>query len=304
MNSFDLTNIDDIKELLRIHGTRAKKMFGQNFLVDKATLKKIITAGDIHGDDQVLEIGPGLGTLTHEILKKTKNLTSLEMDSDMVRIVTQNMQKLHPQDELANWKPIHMDALKFDVADSHIKSGYKIIANIPYFITSPLLRHFLKDQYLQNLTSAITPIIPSIIIFLIQKEVAQKIVDKKKESVLGLNIKIFGSPEIIDCVPASSFYPAPKVNSAILKIKVFDKPKIDLTKINLVDFFKLVEAGFSSPRKKLYNNLMNFFKISVEDTKKLLTKTGIDPNLRAERLKIEDWENLTKYTIKVLTFKS
>ena len=98
MNSFDLTNIDDIKELLRIHGTRAKKMFGQNFLVDKATLKKIITAGDIHGDDQVLEIGPGLGTLTHEILKKTKNLTSLEMDSDMVRIVTQNMQKLHPQD--------------------------------------------------------------------------------------------------------------------------------------------------------------------------------------------------------------
>ena len=273
----DLTNVECIKKILKLHESHAKKSLGQNFLVDRDTLERIVEAGDIHKEDEVLEIGPGLGVLTDEILKKTKNLTSLEMDRDIIPILTTNMRNLRTAEELRNWKLLNADALKFDIDSSGLKAGYKLIANIPYYITSPLLRHFLKDQYLKH-----SKVIPSIIVFLIQKEVADKITNKKKESVIGLNIKVFGEPEIIGMVPANSFYPAPKVDSAIIKIIVFDKPKIDITKIDINKFFSLIEAGFSSPRKKLRNNL----------PEELLKKAGIDLNLRAEKLIIEDWISL------------
>lgn len=278
--TIDLTNIQHIKEILKTHGAFAKKALGQNFLVDKEALNNIIEAGNIKPDDQVLEVGPGLGVLTHEILNKTPHLTSLEMDPQMVKVVSTNMANLHTPEELQNWNLIQTDALKFDI-DAHkenFQPGYKLIANIPYFITSPLLRHFLKDQYLKK-----SNVIPSVIVFLIQKEVAEKITHKKKESVLGLNIKVFGTPEIIATVPANSFHPAPKVDSAILKITVHDQPKVDPEKIDLNKFFKTIEKGFSSPRKKLRNNL----------PEEILIKAGIDSNLRAERLSIEDWEKIT-----------
>ena len=274
----DLTNIDHIKGILKAHGSHAKKALGQNFLVDKNALNKIIEAGDIQPNDQVLEVGPGLGVLTHEILTKTPHLTSLEMDQDIIPILTTIIHNLHTKEEVQNWKLINIDALKFDIDSAHLKTGYKIIANIPYFITSPLLRHFLKDQHLKG-----SNIIPKTIVFLMQKEVAEKITSKKKESVLGLNIKVFGTPEIIATVPAHSFHPAPKVDSAILKITVFDKPKVDPTKIDLNTLFKIIEQGFKNPRKKLRNNL----------PEELILKAGIDPNLRAEKLTIEDWEKLT-----------
>lgn len=274
-----LTHPDHIKQILKLHGTYAKKSLGQNFLIDKDALNKIIAAGNIKPDDQVLEIGPGLGTLTSEILKKTPHLISLEIDTAMIPILKTNIQNLHAKNALQSWQLINTDALKFDIDSSDLKQGFKLIANIPYYITSPLLRHFLKDQYLKN-----SKIIPSVIVFLIQKEVAEKITDKKKESVLGLNIKVFGSPEIIATVPASSFHPAPKVDSAILKITVFEKPKVDPSKIDLNKFFKIIERGFSSPRKKLRNNL----------PEELLKKAGVDGNLRAEKLTIEDWESVAK----------
>lgn len=286
MNTLDLVNLEHIKEILKQYKTHAKKSLGQNFLIDKDALNKIITAGNIQPNDQILEIGPGLGTLTSEILKKTPHLTSLEIDSTMIPILKTNIQNLHTEEELKHWQLINTDALKFDIDNSHLKPGYKIIANIPYFITSPLLRHFLKDQYmraLENNMATEQTIMPSIIVFLIQKEVAEKITDKKKESVLGLNIKVFGSPEIIATVQAASFYPSPKVDSAILKITVFDKPKIDTKKIDLNEFFKIIERGFSSPRKKLRNNL----------PEELLKKAGVDVNLRAEKLAIQDWAKIT-----------
>ena len=211
------------------------------------------------------------------------------------------MANLHTKEELQSWNLIHTDALKFNI-DARIENengvtefqkGYKLLANIPYFITSPLLRHFLKDQYLKG-----SSVIPSVIVFLIQKEVAEKITHKKKESVIGLNIKVFGTPEIIATVPASSFHPAPKVDSAILKITVHDTPLVDITKIDLNKFFKLIEAGFSSPRKKLHNNLNHYFSrthnFTSEQTKEFLEKAGIDSNLRAEKLTIQDWEKLAK----------
>ncbi len=277
MTDIDLTNIDHIKQILKTHSAFAKKALGQNFLVDRQSLDQIVEAGNIHAEDQILEIGPGLGVLTHEILKLTPNLTSLEVDPQMIRVVSTNMANLHRPEELSHWQLIQTDALKYDIDSSHLKPNYKLIANIPYFITSPLLRHFLKDQYLKN-----SEIIPSVIVFLIQKEVAEKITDRKKESVLGLNIKVFGQPEIIATVPAASFHPAPKVDSAILRITVHDKPKVDLTKIDINHFFELIEKGFKSPRKKLRNNL----------PEELLLKANIDPNLRAEKLTIEDWERL------------
>ncbi|MDP4007728.1 MAG: 16S rRNA (adenine(1518)-N(6)/adenine(1519)-N(6))-dimethyltransferase RsmA [Candidatus Peregrinibacteria bacterium] len=278
MNQIDLTNIEHIKGILKTHGTAAKKALGQNFLVDRNALDKIIEAGELHESDQVLEIGPGLGVLTDAILHKTHNLTSLEMDREIIPILQINMHNLHSTEELKDWEVIHTDALKFDIDKTNFKKGYKLLANIPYFITSPLLRHFLKDQYLKN-----SKIIPSIIVFLIQKELAEKIVDKKKESVIGLNIKVFGTPEIIANVPAKSFHPAPKVDSAVLKITVHKTSKVDMSKIDINKFFETIERGFSSPRKKLRNNI----------PEELLITAGIDPNLRAEKLTIEDWVAIT-----------
>lgn len=287
MTKIDLTNIEHIKGILKTHGAAAKKALGQNFLVDRNALDKIIEAGELNHDDQVLEIGPGLGVLTDAILNKTMNLTSLEMDREIIPILQINMHNLHSTEELKDWEVIHTDALKFDIDQTNFKKGYKLIANIPYFITSPLLRHFLKDQYVkatQNNTKANDIITPSIIVFLIQKEVAEKITDKKKESVIGLNIKVFGEPEIIATVPASSFHPAPKVDSAVLKITVHRTPLIDMAKVDINKFFETIERGFASPRKKLRNNI----------PEELILKANIDPNLRAEKLTIEDWVKITE----------
>lgn len=289
--TLDLTDIYQIQQILRNHGTKAKKFLGQNFLTSKPTLDKIIEAGNVNHTDQVLEIGTGLGVLTNELLKKTKKLISLEMDPDMIKITNENIKKLHSAENLVNWDLINVDALKYDIENSNLQPGYKIIANIPYFITSPLLRHFLKDQYLKN-----SKIIPSTIVFLIQKEVAEKITDEKKQSVIGLNIKIFGDPKIIAFVPSTDFTPSPKVDSAILQITVYDSPKINMEKINFQEFFSLIEAGFRSPRKKLSNNISNYisakYKASNEQAKTILASANIDGDLRAEKLTIKNWEEL------------
>ncbi len=238
---------------LKKHALWATKGLGQNFLVSEKALKTIVDAAEITPGEQILEIGPGLGTLTEALTQEGAKVKAIEMD-------TKFTQALHGFDVE------FMDGLKYDPS----KLGpYKLIANIPYYITSPLINHYLKDQ--ENK--------PTHIVLLIQKEVAQKICSEKS-SVLSLNIKVYGDPEIMGTVPASAFYPSPKVDSAILRIKVTD-PRISC---DPNAFYRIVKMAFSSPRKMLRNNLKTLLKDK---------EYPVDLNRRAETLSIEEFEALT-----------
>jgi 16S rRNA (adenine1518-N6/adenine1519-N6)-dimethyltransferase len=263
-------------ELLHKYGFTTQKSLGQNFLADEKVLEHIITAADIQPTDEILEIGPGLGVMTKSLCKKAKSVSAIEKDERLLPILKAELKTFQ------NFHLIHQDALEYQPNFTK----YKIVANIPYYITSPLINHFLLHQFKQQKP------LPSSITLLTQKEVAEKICNKKnKLSVLAINIKIFGSVEIIDFVPAKSFIPAPKVDSAIIKITPFQK--ITITG-NIDNFLKVVHSGFSQPRKKIHNCLSRALQIPSEEIHQLLNSLNINPNLRAEDLLIEDWDLLTK----------
>ncbi|OGJ55266.1 ribosomal RNA small subunit methyltransferase A, partial [Candidatus Peregrinibacteria bacterium RIFOXYB2_FULL_41_88] len=188
---------------------QAKKSLGQNFLNNQETLASIISAADLNKNDQVIEIGPGHGVLTEELVKNAGSVTAIELDADLIP----ELKCKFLQDQ--NFKLINQNALEFTPP----KTPYKLVANIPYYITSPIINHFLREQRPESR--------PTLIVLLVQKEVAEKICAKDGSlSVLAIQVHLFGHPEIIATVPASHFTPAPKVDSAIIKITV-DKQIIE-----------------------------------------------------------------------------
>lgn len=268
--------LDTLKE----QNLYAKKSFGQNFLISQKVLNQIIEASDIKPSDTILEIGPGTGNLTEQILlSKPKKLIVIEKDQDMVNIINS---KFNQKLDLIN-----QDALKFDTKEYGLKDKeFKIIANIPYYITSPLISHFLKDAYIQSKP------VPSILTLMVQYEIAEKICTDKKLNVLRANILNFGEPKIITKVPAGKFYPAPKVDSAVIQIKTYDSP---LVKTDLDLYYKIILASFSNRRKTLKNNLKALSKsweFSLED---LETQTSIPLSSRAEDLTLQNFETITTY---------
>ncbi|OGJ50965.1 ribosomal RNA small subunit methyltransferase A [Candidatus Peregrinibacteria bacterium RIFOXYB2_FULL_32_7] len=273
----------DIKSILQKHKLWANKSLGQNFLIDSDILQKIITAGNLSKNDTVIEIGPGLGSLTQELCKNAGKVIAIEKDSNLIPILKETTK------EFKNLTILNQDALKFEINKTN---EYKLIANIPYYITSPLINHFLRSEFISNKD----PKLPKLIVLLIQKEVAEKICRlkkyKQKHSVLSLNIHLFGEPEIISLVPKESFYPAPKVDSAILKIRIFKEINKDTLSYISTDFFKFIEAGFSNPRKKIHNSLSRGLQIPTEKIIEILKKANIDPNRRSETLEIEEWKRL------------
>jgi len=258
----------EIKNLLRKYDIRPSKRLGQNFLVDKNVLEKIIEAANISLDDIILEIGPGLGILTLELAKFAKKVIAIEKDRALCQIL-----KIILKD-YKNIEIIHADILK--IASPQLKN-YKIVANLPYYITSPVIRKFLEAECK-----------PEIMILMVQKEVAQRICAKPPHmNLLAVAVQFYagpaspaGGPKIISYVSKNSFWPKPKVDSAIIRIV----PAQTNEKINREQFFKIVKAGFSSKRKMLKNNL----KIDGS----VLTKSGLDPKIRAENLSIENWIKL------------
>jgi len=267
----DLSDIDQLKSHLQKHGLFAQKSFGQNFLVDAEVLDRIVAAAELDQSDHVVEVGPGPGVLSQRLALKVKELVAVEIDEKMI----------NPWKELMGAFPnaqiLNQDVLKFTPADQE----YKLVANIPYYITSPILKHFLRNQSVRR---------PTIIVLMIQKEVAQRICDLKQPTLLSWEIRLFGHPEIVCSVPSSSFYPAPKVDSAVLKISVFDQPLLDPS--SLEPFFQLLSWSYKQPRKTLYNNLCSAGKWSKDQVTSLLKKTGIDPGLRPHQLGLEEWKTL------------
>ncbi|KKT19752.1 MAG: Ribosomal RNA small subunit methyltransferase A [Candidatus Peregrinibacteria bacterium GW2011_GWA2_43_8] len=247
---------------------------GQNFLTNKETLAEIITAANIKPTDQIIEIGPGHGVLTTELVKKAEHVTAIELDPDLIPEL--KVEFLNTK----NFDLIHGNALDFTPP----KTPYKLVANIPYYITSPIINHFLREQP--------SKMRPTQIVLLVQKEVAEKICAKEGDfSVLSLQVRLFGTPTIIAKVPAEHFSPAPKVDSAILKIDI-QNPRMNETEI--MKFFKIVHVGFSHKRKKLINNLSQLANVNKENLKTTFAKLKLDENLRAEHLTTKEWLDLLK----------
>ena len=267
----NLTSPKTIKELLAKHQAKPSKFMGQNFLIDNLVLDKIVKAGEVNLTDTILEIGPGLGTLTQVLTKHAKKVIAIEKDHTMIKILQQTI------NSFKNTEIIQADILQttnYSLPTTH----YKLIANLPYYITSPIIRMFLeaKNQ-------------PECLVLMVQKEVAQRIcATPPNMSILAVSVQFYGTAKIIATVSKSRFWPAPKVDSAIIKITPFKNSP----KVNAQDFFAVVKAGFSHPRKQLGNNLSTALKKDRQKINDWLLINNLNPTQRAETLTIQDWVNL------------
>jgi 16S rRNA (adenine1518-N6/adenine1519-N6)-dimethyltransferase len=274
-NTIDRSSPDAKSQLHRL-GTRAKKGLGQHFLVDRGVLEKIISAAELEPSDTVIEVGPGLGVLTGELVKKAANVIAIEADSKLASSLQKTFSKI-PQLTVLN-----ADVLEIDPGEIFAKKrrSYKIVANLPYYIAAPILRHFLEAS-----------LKPSLMVVMVQKEVGQSIVAAPGDmSILGISVQLYGKPTIVDYVPAQSFYPQPKVDSAIVRIEVYPKPAVEVE--GIAGFFEIVKAGFSAPRKQIRNSLALGLQVTSAETEEFLEKVGISPQRRPETLSLEEWAKL------------
>lgn len=283
----DYYSPDKIKKILKQNNLAALKQFGQHFLVDEEVLLKIIEAAELDKKDIVIEAGPGLGILTCELALKCRKVIAVEKDRKMAGLLKKNLARL------GNVEIVEGDILKVDLGRL-IKGEqkYKVVANIPYYITSPILKLFLESS-----------VKPKTMVLLVQKEVAERICAAPgKLSVLALSVQIYGEPKIIDFVSQNSFWPVPKVDSAILKISgvktsVEVEKKLKLKKTDINNLFRIIKIGFSSKRKKLTNNLSAGLNLEREEIIKIFKKLKISENSRAQELSLEKWAELTSLII-------
>ncbi|MCC7119837.1 MAG: ribosomal RNA small subunit methyltransferase A [Anaerolineales bacterium] len=260
--------------VLKRYGLRANKALGQNFLQDDAALEKIANAAEIHNADSVLEIGPGLGSLTRYLAVGAKQVTAVELDPSLLAPLQAVLQP-YP-----NVRVVHGDILELKISELIQQENYLVAANIPYNITSAIIRHLLESEPK-----------PRRIVLTIQKEVAERICAKVGDlSLLALSVQVYGKPSLIAKIPAGAFYPAPNVDSAILCIDIYPTPQIE--KELLPQFFKLIKAGFAQKRKTLRNSLSAGLHVSTQEVETLLASAEIDFMRRAETLSIEEWRKL------------
>jgi 16S rRNA (adenine1518-N6/adenine1519-N6)-dimethyltransferase len=266
----------DIQNILKRYGLRADKKLGQNFLQDDFALMKICESAEILDTDSVLEIGPGLGSLTRYLAASTSDLTVVELDPDLLPPLKWILKPY------AHVKIVHGDILKLNISEIIKKPNYIVAANIPYNITSAIIRHLLESE-----------IKPKRIVLTIQKEVAQRICEKPGDlSLLALSVQVYGKPSLQAIIPAESFHPVPKVDSAILRIDIYDEPLIEKKLLNT--FFKLIKAGFSQKRKTLRNSLSAGLGIPSQETEAWLVSANIESRRRAETLSIDEWKRLSE----------
>jgi 16S rRNA (adenine1518-N6/adenine1519-N6)-dimethyltransferase len=272
------------KALLRELGLKAKKRLGQHFLVDESALKKIVEAAELDPEDVVIEVGPGLGILTRELARRAALVIALEMDEEMVRALRRTMR------DFSNIIVLKADVLQVDptaVLREHAVGlatrGYKVVANLPYYITSPVLRHFLEAS-----------LSPRLMVVTVQREVGKRIIARPGEmSLLSVAVQVYGQPKIVTSVPPRSFYPAPKVSSVVLHIQPHSAGSAAGGQVQPTrEFFTVVRAGFSAPRKQLRNALGHGLGLPPDRTVAILEKSGIAPERRAETLSLEEWEKL------------
>jgi len=273
-----LASLDTIKNFFRENNISPSRDRGQNFLVDEKVLEKIIESANLKKDDVVLEIGAGFGTLTERLAQKAGKIITVESDRGILPILRRNLENYK------NVEIIEKDVLSVVNYESRVMNyEYKIIANLPYQITSAVLRKFLENEPR-----------PNEMMVMVQKEVAERICAISGEmSILAVSVQFFGQPEIIQIVPRSSFYPTPEVDSAILRIsRIKNESETNLKRMDAKDFSRVVKVGFSARRKQLHNNLANGLRLKSEEAKNILLDLGLDIQVRAQDLSVDDWINL------------
>ena len=250
-----------------------KKSLGQHWLKEPEILADIAEAAELTGDDVVLEIGPGLGTLTSRLLARANSVTAVEFDTDLAR-------KLPGQFPGKKLTVVNQDILQFDL--NQLPKNYKVVANVPYYITSKIVEKLMTAENK-----------PSVAVLLVQKEVAERIAaEAGNMSILSVSVQIFAEAELDIEVPRQFFTPPPKVDSQVVVLRTRNNPLI--TPEDQRDFFRIVKAGFSAKRKKLRSSLSGGLGIDKSAVEELLKNAGISPDARAEDLAIEDWKRLLK----------
>lgn len=265
------------KDIVNKYGFKFTKSLGQNFLTDDNVLKDIVYGAEVSKEDYVIEIGPGVGTLTKELLKEAKKVTSIELDDRLIPILQEELK------EYDNFELIHKDALKVNynelIGD---EKSVKVVANLPYYVTTPIIVNLLNGDYnFKSLT------------IMIQKEVAERINAEhstKEYGAFSLLVQYYCNTKIIRRVPPSCFIPSPKVDSIVIRLDKLDKPPVDVEDEKL--FFNIIRQAFNMRRKTLWNGMKNL-GMDKEKLQRAFEKAGIDPNRRGETLTIQEFATLS-----------
>ncbi len=294
-----LNDKEAVKSLLRKYNLSPNFTYGQNFLTDEEVLEHMVEAAKVSGADVVLEVGPGIGNLTRVLCEKAGFVLSVEKDpkfypilrsikkdfKDKFRFEMSDILEFDFVESLRSCSLNEAIETKTDMRPRSVDStgafpSYKVIANIPYYITGKILQLFLTAK---NKPSSIT--------VLTQKEVAENVTASAGElSLLAISVQLFGTPKIVEVVPKKSFFPSPKVDSAVLHIEIFDKPVYKI--LDEKKFFKIVKACFAGKRKQIHNTLVNNLRLEKEAVNKILLDIKIDPSARPQELSIDDWVRL------------
>jgi len=272
------------KNIVKKYGFRFSKSLGQNFLIDDSVLEDIMNAADVTSDDLVIEIGPGVGTLTKMLLKKAGKVSAIELDDKLIPILNEELK------EFSNLNIIHGDALKVDF-DEIIgdEKSVKVVANLPYYVTTPIISRLLNGNYK---FSSIT--------IMIQKEVAERIAAKpatKEYGALTLLVQYFCTVEVVRKVSPSAFIPQPKVDSMVIKLNRLSEPAVKVENVDL--FFRVIRESFNMRRKTLSNSLKNL-KIDKEKLQNAFDKAGIDPGRRGETLSLQEFGKLSDFINQII----
>jgi 16S rRNA (adenine1518-N6/adenine1519-N6)-dimethyltransferase len=262
---------------LRQAGIKPKKGLGQNFLTDQAAVEQIIESANVDGADTVVEVGPGPGILTPGLCERAGKVIAVELDERMIPVLEKATAAFDNIDIRQE------DILKIE--PTALPKTYKVVANVPYYITSAIIKHFLESVNR-----------PSEMVLTIQAEVAERIVAQPpKMSVLAVSVQLYGKPEIVGRIPAAAFSPAPEVDSAILRISNIGLALPEtLGELSEEQFFNVVKAGFAEKRKQIHNSLARNLSLSHDEAVAVLTAADIEPSRRAETLTIAEWVALTR----------
>ncbi len=261
---------------------RAKKSLGQNFLVDGRVRAKIVDAADISPDDTIVEIGPGRGFLTKALAERAGRVVAVELDDALIPRLRETFA------DSGHVEIVHGDARTIDIDTTGAAREYKVVANLPYYAATPIVRRFLEATHK-----------PTTLVVMVQKEVGLEMTASPgKMGILSVATQVYGSARIVTSVPPKAFRPSPNVTSAVVRIDTYSEPLVAFDSADT--FFTLVRAGFSAPRKQIHNSLKNGLEIGSEQVMALLQSAGISPTRRAQTLSIDEWRDLYREYVSTL----
>jgi len=267
--------LSSVRRLLREHGIKPRKGLGQNFLLSERLLERIIAAADLDPKDTVLEVGAGLGALSSRLAQSCGRVVALEVDGRLLPLLQETLAPF------PNVQVVRGDILALEPGDL-VSPPYKVVGNLPYYITSAVLRHFLEARAR-----------PSLLVVTVQREVAQRIVAGPGQmSLLAVSVQFYGRPRIVAKAPPGAFYPSPGVISAVLRIDLYPSPPVEVADVER--FFEIVRAGFSQRRKQLRNSLSQGLDLPADEVVQALRRVSLQETQRAQELSIDQWARLSR----------